>query len=339
MIRSKTVAALIYFTGCITTTILLSYISCSCDALDEHRGGGTYTTINELAADQSEEIDMIVGYYSGHYRYISLGIIKDNAMVLIRCYEEDRIGRTDEYASVSKPVTSMITFQLLEEGKIASLDDPIGDYDSRYRDVLPDAYPDVQITFAHLLSHRSGIPHQERIWKDGKLDLAFAPGESIMYSTRGYGVLGDVLEEITGRSYNKLVQEYIGIPVGAVTIKAPLPFFEAPGGLVQSTITDMALFAMGVMDATYVSDSIMYRLAWRPIAIDPVGIMGMGWYISNPDTEELTVYHAGSNGRPRAFIMIRPLKKAAIVLLAKNRDSDGTQELPELAERIMDALR
>ncbi|HDS08567.1 MAG TPA: class A beta-lactamase-related serine hydrolase [Bacteroides sp.] len=317
---------------------LFSGTTRSCDVFSDASDNGTYTALNMMSKEHSEEIDRIAEDVMENYKYISIGVIRDDELVLIRSFGEDRIGRIDEYASVTKPVTSMITMQLLEKGKIKSLDDPIGDYDPRYRDVLPEKYPDVEITFAHLLSHRSGIPHQDRIWKDGKLDLAFAPGESIMYSTRGYGVLGDVLEELTGKSYNQLVKEYIGDPVGAGSIKAPLPFFEAPGGLVQSTITDMALFALGVMDATYVCDSIMFQLAWKPIAVDPVGIMGMGWYISNPDSEELTVYHAGSNGRPRAFIMIRPPGKTAIVLLAKNRDSDGRQELPELAEKVMDLL-
>jgi CubicO group peptidase (beta-lactamase class C family) len=294
--------------------------------------------INNIPDAVKGEIDEVVGTYGADYKYISLGVILEGDVALTRCYKDDRFGKSDEYASVSKPVTSMITMQFLEKGMINSLDDPIGDYCEKYKDVLPDAYPDVPITFAHLLSHRSGIPHHDRIWKDGKLDLAFAPGESIMYSTRGYGVLGEVLEEIADKSYNKLVKEYIGEPVGANSIESPWPFFEAPGGLVQSTISDMALFAAGVMNGIYVSDSLMYGLAWIPIAIDPTGMMGMGWYIEQSGTEDLTVYHAGSNGKPRAFLMIKPKRKSAVVILARSESSDGPQLLEELARKIMDIL-
>ena len=41
------------------------------------------------------------------------------------------------YASVSKPVTAMIVLQLLQEGKILSLDDDIGVYHSRYKNAVP----------------------------------------------------------------------------------------------------------------------------------------------------------------------------------------------------------
>jgi CubicO group peptidase (beta-lactamase class C family) len=297
-----------------------------------------YRGITLVTEEQLSDIDEITRPYTADYKYISVGVVLNGEIVLTRSYRDDRIGKKDEYASVTKPVTSMITMQLLEEGLIGSLDDPIGDYSKKYSDVLPDKYPDVPITFAHLLSHRSGIPHQDDIWKNGKLDLQFAPGESISYSTRGYGVLGEVLSDITGISYSKMVRKYIGNPVGAPSIECPSPFFEAPGGSVQSTISDFALFASGVINGSYVPDSLMFNLAWVPIAIDPVGMMGMGWYIENHNSEELAVYHAGSNGKPRAFLMMKPHQKLGVVIMGKNESSDGKQQLPVLAREIVDAL-
>lgn len=95
---------------------------------------------------------------------------------------------------------------------------------------MPDRYPDVEITFAHLLSHRSGIPHYDRIWKDGKLVLALEPGSRMMYSTRGYGVLGEVLCDITGKSFNQLVKEYIGETKGLHRFEAEAEKCSAPAG-------------------------------------------------------------------------------------------------------------
>jgi len=218
---------------------------------------------------------------------------------------------------------------------IRSLDDPVGAYCSKYREVLPDAYPDVPITFAHLLSHTSGIPHHERIWKDGKLELAFEPGTQMLYSTRGYGVLGDVISSIGGRSFNRMVKEYIGSPAGAPSISCPLPFFEAPGGLIQSTITDMALFASGVINGVLVDDSLLYEHAWVPLGSDQHGEMGLGWYLTHPGTEELGVYHAGSNGKPRAFIALKPHKRLGVVIMGKSGEADGQAFLPEIARRMI----
>jgi CubicO group peptidase (beta-lactamase class C family) len=302
------------------------------DTMEVHSGGLL------LTKEQTLEIDDAVRPYASHYQYISLGIVMEGEKVLVRTYREDRIGKTDEYASVSKTVTSMITFRLLEEGRIASLDDPIGDYCEKYANVLPDKYPDVKITFAHLLSHRSGIPHQDNIWKDGKLDLAFEPGSSIMYSTRGYGVLGEVLSEITGKSFSKLVREYIAEPAGAGSLSCPSPFFEAPAGSVKSDISDFACFARAVMNGTYVEDSLLYGLAWKPIAIDPVGMMAMGWYIEIMEYRGPWVYHAGSNGKPRAFMILEPQQQNGIVLLAKNENSDGKQELPALGRELLEVV-
>jgi len=319
--------------------LLLSGIfQTGCEREDGFTRDNTYTAINQLETEVLTGIDLILSEYSGEYRYISLGIILDGEPVLIRTYGENRLGRTDEYASVSKPVTAIITLEMLEEGLIRSLDDPIGLYCSKYRDVLPDIYPDVPITFAHLLSHQSGIPHHERIWQDGVLDLAFEPGTQMMYSTRGYGVLGDVLSMIGGTSYNQLVRNYIGEPAGAPSIHCPLPFFEAPGGLVQSNISDMARFACGVMNGTYVSDSLMVHRAWVPLGSDASGEMGLGWYVARPGTSDMAVYHAGSNGKPRAFLVLKPMKGTGVALLGKRVTSDGSQLFPELASRIVSHL-
>ena len=315
--------------------ILPGMLLYACEDGEELTGKHVYTGINRLDETLLQEVDEILTEYLTHYRYISMGIVMEGEPVLIRCYGENRLGKSDPYASVSKPVTSMITLRLLEAGLIRSLDDPVGDYCSKYRDVLPEAYPDVPITFTHLLSHTSGIPHHERIWKDGKLDLAFEPGTQMMYSTRGYGVLGEVISMIGGSSFNRMVKETIGNPAGAPSLSCPFPFFEAPGGLVQSTITDMALFASGILNGVFVGDSLLYDLAWIPLGSDGYGQMGLGWYITNPDSSELGVYHAGSNGKPRAFIAMKPYHHMAVVMMGKSEEADGPAYLPEITRRLI----
>jgi CubicO group peptidase (beta-lactamase class C family) len=307
----------------------------ACEEGDEFSGKHVYSGINHIELSLLQEVDAIISEYTSQYRYISLGIIVEGQPALVRCYGENRLGKNDTYASVSKPLTSMITLQLLEEGLIRSLNDPIGAYCSKYREVLPDAYPDVPITFTHLLSHRSGIPHHEKIWNDGKLDLEFEPGSRMLYSTRGYGVLGDVISTIGGRSFNRMVKDYIGAPAGAPSISCPLPFFEAPGGLIHSTITDMALFASALLNGVFVDDSLLYDCAWIPLGSDNSGDMGLGWYITNQGTEELAVYHAGSNGNPRAFIVLKPHKKMGVVMLGKSNAAEGQAYFPDVARKII----
>lgn len=324
--------------SCLLLISLTGIFPLACEKEELFAPGNTFTGINRLEDQSLAEVDRIVTQFQEEYSYISLGIIREGETVLIRCYGEDRLDKSDEYASVSKPVTAIITLRMLEDGSIRSLDDPIGFYCSRYRNVLPDTYPDVPVTFRHLLSHQSGIPHHDRIWEDGNLDLQFEPGTQMLYSTRGYGVLGDVISMIACCSFNRLVKDYIGDPAGAHSIRCPLPFFEAPGGLIQSTISDLALFASGVMNGTYVSDSLLFQTAWVPYGSDGAGEMGLGWYIAHPGTDEMAVYHAGSNGRPRAFIVLRPRQNLGVVLLGKRTVSDGSQLFPELARQLLGIL-
>ena len=203
---------------------------------------------------------------------------------------------------------------------------------------MPEKYIDTPVSFAHLLTHQSGIPHHDRIWKDGKLDLQFEPGTGTMYSTRGYGVLGDVLCEITGLNYNELVKTYVGQPMDAPSFSANAIFFEAPGGLVYSNITDMAFMAKGVLDNTYLNEITQKELQWVPYGEDAVGNVGMGWYVNNYGADSLAIFHAGSNGKPRAFIALRPIERKGVVLLGKRSESDGSQLFYALSKELIQLL-
>jgi len=221
---------------------------------------------------------------------------------------------------------------------ISCVDDSIAMYSDKYKGVMPDIYAHSPLTFRHLLAHQSGLPHHDRIWEDGKLVLEFEPGTSTLYSTKAYGVLGDILCELAGMNYNSLVNTYIGEPIGAGSFTAPSYLFEAPGGLVSSTISDMALFASGILDDVYVTRALKMDLQWVPHTSDQIADIGLGWYLTNLGTDSLAVFHAGSNGKPRAFIALRPDQHLGVVLLGKNHSSQGSQRFYELASELMRKL-
>jgi CubicO group peptidase (beta-lactamase class C family) len=304
-----------------------------------------FAETNTMSSRAVEDIDAVVAQYLQNYRSISMAVVVGDDIVLSKSYGKNTLSRRQVCASVSKPVTAMIVLQLWQEGRIRSLDDDIGGYSEKYRNAVPQDCSDTPITFRHLLSHKAGIPHQGRIWKREvgtsrrgnrkKLNLLFCPGTGARYSTRGYGVLGEVIEELTDKSYDTLVKEYIGEPVGASSFRADDLFFETPGGRVWSTIHDMALFAHGVMHGIYVTESILYREAFRAYAVDRTGDVGLGWFINNIDTEDITVFHAGSNGRPRAYLMMKPKKKIAVALMGMNRSSQNADDFAALAGQLM----
>jgi len=128
-------------------------------------------------------------------------------------------------ASVTKPITVMLLLQLMEEGKLR--------LDDKLTDILPD-YPKDKgrgITVRHLLTHRSGIiggprvpdlDSVEQVHRSleemfeliSSFDLASEPGARYDYSNFGFNLLGAIIEQVSGKSYNELLQERICAPIG-----------------------------------------------------------------------------------------------------------------------------
>ncbi|WP_367390858.1 serine hydrolase [Lewinella sp. LCG006] len=127
-------------------------------------------------------------------------------------------------ASITKQFTAMAIVQLVAENKL-QLDQPITTYLPNYPKVNGD-----RITIHHLLTHTSGIPNYTsfpnysdlmlaphstrdivRLFED--LPLEFTPGEQFAYSNSGYVLLGVVIEKITGKPYEQVLQEKIFSPL------------------------------------------------------------------------------------------------------------------------------
>jgi CubicO group peptidase (beta-lactamase class C family) len=293
--------------------------------------------VNELAPGQMGDINRIVADFMPNYDFINIALVCGERVVLTKTYGRNRLNETDVYASVSKPVTAMILMQLFERGDIGSIDDDIARYASTYRNAQPEPYADTPITFKHLLTHQSGVPHLSQLWNGNKLNLDFRPGTGVQYSTQGYGILGDVMHEITGKRYERLVREYIGDLVGATSFGASR-HFTAPGGQVRSTIYDMALFAIGVMDERYVTIDLLNDLMFQSYAQDQYGQICLGWYCSDLGGPDLTLYHAGSNGRPRAYLRIKPIQGLAVAITGVNKSKDGAHDFEALSLELIEFL-
>jgi CubicO group peptidase (beta-lactamase class C family) len=324
--RKKSIALYIQFA-------LALFLLPSCSVL--YGPAGDHTGINKLDHTLLSDIDQRIHKTLINYDYLSVALVRNGQIVLTKSYGHNRLNKRDVYASVSKPVTAMILLQLIEQGKISSLDDDIAQYHPKYKNVMPKEYSGTHITFRQLLTHTSGVPHQSKLWENGKLKLAFRPGQNVKYSSHGYGILGDVMEEITGLSYKQLVKDYIGKPIDAKSLTVLLPFFDAPAGQVASTIEDMARFAIAVMDGRYISQEMLHEEVLKRYSEDSQGLIGLGWYCNGLGTSDLAGYHAGSNGRPRAFLAIKPYKKNAVALTGLNRSEKGAHDFGNLTIDLM----
>lgn len=308
----------------------------ACGLIPSDYGAGSRsarTGVEALETSVLEGIDHEVYAMLNRYHYVNVGVVVDGEIVLTKTYGERSLLYSCAWGSVSKPVTAMLVMHLVSQRIIESIDDPIWTYSPRYRNGMPDLYQESVLTIRHLLTHTSGVPHNdEPTWVNGKLNLKFAPGTRNHYSTPGYGILGHVIEDVTGMSYSQAVKTYIGSPAGAKSFRAGEDF-RAPGARVYSNIHDMALFSIGVMHHVYVPEELFFdeMIQYHN------GPTGIGWGIQNLNDDYLTILHGGSNGKPQAHLMIKPRKMMSISILASAKDP-STFHLDALSFRLLEVL-
>lgn len=123
-------------------------------------------------------------------------------------------------ASPTKPLTGMVARTLAARG-VLGLEDPVAKW-------IPEFPNGARITVAHLLGHRSGIPHRVTEPGDeqraqtaasmvpliGRAQLRFEPGAQRMYSSAGFTLLARVLEVASGKTYAELLHEIVLAPAG-----------------------------------------------------------------------------------------------------------------------------
>ena len=140
-------------------------------------------------------------------------------------------------ASVTKPITSVTIFSLIEQGKLHLNDKvfgPSGVLGTKYGKGPYKQYV-TDVTVDNLLTHTSGgwpndstdpmfrfksWDHTKLItWTLENLPLTYAPGTHWAYSNFGYCVLGRVIEQVTGQPYESYVQTKILAPCGITNLQ------------------------------------------------------------------------------------------------------------------------
>jgi D-alanyl-D-alanine carboxypeptidase len=135
------------------------------------------------------------------------------------------VETTDKFriASISKTISAITALQLVEEG-LVGLDDPVG---TIVADALGVAAPSAgvaDLTVRRLLTHTSGFPQYESLFfrnQVGSCEEAAAvgmtrslQGAGFRYSNMNYCVLGLLIEQLTGQSYEQAVYERLLTPLG-----------------------------------------------------------------------------------------------------------------------------
>ena len=143
---------------------------------------------------------------------------------------EEKIPANDEtmfrIASMSKSFTTMAILQLRDAGKL-KLDDPVSQYIPAMKEqvLTKDGAP---ITIRHLMSHQAGFP-EDNPWGDRQLSdseadlieliekgLSFSnsTGAHYEYSNLGFAMLGYIIHQVSGLTYDAYIKKAILDPLG-----------------------------------------------------------------------------------------------------------------------------
>jgi CubicO group peptidase (beta-lactamase class C family) len=278
--------------------------------------------------------------------------------------------------SITKQFTSMLILQLVQQGKL-KLDGKITDY-------LPD-YPKKngdRITIHHLLTHTSGIPGytefpnffrdlsrnpstpQDFVKLFADSALLFEPGTKFSYSNSGYFLLGVIIEKITGKPYEQVLQENILTPLnmngtgydhsGTILNKRAAGYEKDGPRYVNAPYLDMSLpYSAGALYSTvedlYLWDQALYTekllsektkgLLFKPY-IPAFGVgYGYGWGVGNAAIGHTTdsvmvIEHGGGINGFNTLISRIPSDKDLVVLL----NNTGGTRLGEMSRAIRGIL-
>ncbi len=277
-------------------------------------------------------------------------------------------------ASISKPMTAFGIMNLYEKGLI-ELDVPIQTYIQNFPKKLKG-----EITIRQLLMHTSGITHYTssldamsftnyptmedalNIFKDKALE--FTPGTKYMYSTYGYTVLGAIIEEVTGLSYQDYMKDAVweksGMMVTGVEeqkdyenkarlyfklndlhIKSPYTNLSSiyPGGGIQSNSEDMLRFSEAILNNKIVDSMTLNLMIDTSNSLAPaIGDTpnGLGWNVFEDPDYGRVLLHGGSQPGAGCFYMIYLDQKMAISVLS---NSYGTRKYTfDMARNILNSL-
>src|SRR5215469_4144530 len=279
-----------------------------------------------------------------------------------------------EIGSMTKQFTALLVLQFVNEGRI-KLDGHLSDYLPYYRKDTGN-----RVTVKQLLSHTSGIPNFTSTpgFLDGAAsrttyvvkdfaqkycsgDLEFAPGTRFHYSNSGYFLLGAILEQASGSSYEQLLKDRIFTPVGmngsgyahseTIIPHRASGYERSSDGLRNARFYDMSIpFAAGALYST-VGDLFLWDQALYGERLLPANVRdllfrpnlenyGFGWGILIPkngsaNAGETVLMHGGAIFGFQSVIERIPKEKELIVLL-DNTDSPKLLEIAlEVRRRLL----
>lgn len=319
-----------------------------------------------FAQTKTTQLDELLNKYTEYGQFNGSVLVADHGKVIYKKgfglanREWDIPNAPDtkhRLGSITKQFTAMLIMQLVAEGKL--------DLQATISKYLPD-YSKVngeKITIHQLLNHTSGTPNYTsfpnffkelsrnpytptemvRMYADSILD--FTPGERFSYSNSGYITLGAIIEKVTGKSYEEVLQEKIFTPLkmnnsgydhhntilkkraagyemkGSKPENAPYIDMSTPyaAGSMYSTVEDLFIWDQALYTEKLLPKK--YRDMMYEKYVPAFGqYYGYGWSVgyfpvgNTKDSTEIIGHGGGINGF-NTLITRMPKEKSTIILL------------------------
>ena len=252
--------------------------------------------------------------------------------------------------SMSKSFTALAIMQLVEKGKI-DLNAPISTYIDASKWFVKDGQ-DEKLTVRDLLRHTSGLGTYQTF---GHLEITDSYGQHL-YANANYGLLGLIIEAVSGESYESYVtkhifqplkmsqssaslqasiekgliagyRNYFGLPIsGPADYPGPIDrgsWGSVPAGYLSASISDMGRYLQMYLrdgDAIISKESVQ-QMFYDTVPVDDEGLQyGLGWGYTEKRLGQPLLVHAGLVENYSSKMFILPEKEIGVVVLVNMND-------------------
>ena len=309
---------------------------------------------------QSDKLDTLVSAYAKMNKFNGSVLVEKNGVILLNKGYGYRNAATKtpndeqtifQLGSITKQFTSTVILKLQAEKKL-SVSDKLNKY-------FPNYPKGDSITIQELLTHTSGIynyTNDRDFMKDGATKpatrekmmalfmnkpLDFSPGTDWNYSNSGYLLLGYIIEDVTKKTYEQAVRNYIFTPLHMIhsgfdftdlkskekatgyfqlndkeTVAAPIvdSSVSFSAGAIYSTTGDLYLWHKALEQNRILSKE-QQEMAYTPVKNN----YGYGWGIDSIEGKRRVAHSGGIFGFTTNISRV-PADDICIILLSNASD-------------------
>jgi len=280
---------------------------------------------------------------------MAIGYINNGELQQIRTFGEKRKGMPVNYnsiykiASLTKPITAIITLKLVEKG-LWNLDEPVINH--HIESDVKDAPELKLLTTRHILSHRSGFPNWRYLNKNNKLAFEFSPGTKFQYSGEGFEYLRKALEAKFNKGLEDLADELLFAPLQMNNtyfywnkelkeeeyaiehdeFLNPIVYEKnteaSAAANVLTSIQDYGKFMCHIMAGAGLSDSL-YKQFITPHSNKKAGIdwgLGCELLLNLNKTQEFAIMHGGGDYGLKTIMLMLPKSKKGLLIFSNSEN-------------------